>query len=164
MKLSRNLEYIGEYAFYRCSLTSIFIPPSCREIGNYAFQYCHKLIIFHVPHHTLIGIKAILDTALFEASPFEVNANYNYEEVNEWVKEINEDDEYELHRACSSFNPLIEIIYGIVKRKGLRTLHKKNELGLSPFDYLEANPFTDIQIDQRELMKRYVLEMMGETM
>ncbi|GFH50293.1 hypothetical protein CTEN210_06769 [Chaetoceros tenuissimus] len=164
VKLSRNLEYIGEYAFYRCSLTSIFIPPSCREIGNKAFQYCQKLIIFHVPRHTLIGIKAIMQTELLEASPFEVEASYNYEEVNEWVKGINDDDEYELHRACSSFNPLMDIIYGVVKRKGLNSWKLKNEIGITPFDYLEANPFAENNIDQRALMKRYLLEMIGETM
>ena len=33
VKLSRNLEYIGELAFIYClSLTSIFIPPSCTEM------------------------------------------------------------------------------------------------------------------------------------
>ena len=167
VKFSRNLEYIGNYAFWGCrSLTSIFIPPSCREIGDIAFQGCSELIIFNVPRHTLIGIKAISDTALFDTSPFEPDVYagyYNYADVNQWVKGINEDDEYELHRACSSFNPLMDIIYGIVKRKGLSSFMKKNQLGMTPFDYLEANPFADIEIDQRTLMKRYILEMMGES-
>ncbi|GFH50168.1 leucine-rich repeat domain-containing protein [Chaetoceros tenuissimus] len=160
VKLSRNLEYIGLNAFEDCeALSSIFIPPSCIEIGDEAFCGCSKLIIFCVPRHTMIGIKAIRGTELFYASPFDADVR-----VHEWVKRINEDDDYELHRACSSFNPMIEIIYGIVKRKGLNSWKMKNELGLTPFDYLDANPFADIAIDQTALMKRYVLEMMGETM
>ncbi|GFH50289.1 hypothetical protein CTEN210_06765 [Chaetoceros tenuissimus] len=160
VKFSRNLEFIGMGAFWSCrSLISIFIPPSCREIGNQVFQYCEKLIIFHVPRHTMMGVKAIRETALFDASPFEVDVR-----VHEWVKGINDDDKYELHRACSSFNPLMDIIYGIVKRKGLASFKKQNEVGMTPFDYLDTNPFADIDIDQRALMKRYVLEMMGETM
>ena len=35
VKLSRSLEYIGEWVFNWCeSLTSIFIPPSCRKISK----------------------------------------------------------------------------------------------------------------------------------
>ncbi|GFH50287.1 hypothetical protein CTEN210_06763 [Chaetoceros tenuissimus] len=168
VRLSRNLEFIGDCAFWGCtSLSSIFIPPSCTEIGDEAFAFCYKLIIFHVPRHTMIGINAIRETALFDASPFEADArgvNSNLHDVHAWVKGINDDDEYELHRACSSFNPLIEIIYGIVKRKGLNSWKMKNELGLTPLDYLDANPFADIEIDQRALMKRYILELIGGTM
>ena len=156
VKISRNLEYIGEYAFEDCvSLTSIFIPPSCRVIDEYAFHMCINLTIFNVPQHTqLLGEYVIAGTALFRAAPVE---------DNEWVKGINEDEEYELHRACSSFNPSMEIIYGIVKRKGLSSFKKKNEIGVTAFDYLEANPFVENEIDQTVILKRYVLEMMGET-
>ncbi|GFH50291.1 hypothetical protein CTEN210_06767 [Chaetoceros tenuissimus] len=167
VRLSRNLEFIGKGAFLHCtSLTSIFIPPSCREIDNEAFQYCSKLIIFNVSRQTQLGEHVIANTALIRGSPFKVSSffgNYeNTEEVNQWIKGINEDDTYELHQACSSFNPLIEIIYGIVKRKGPCAFHKKNEIGMTAVDYLEANPCIENEIDQNVLMKRYVLEMMGE--
>ena len=167
IRLSRNLEYIGDNAFDSCeSLTSIFIPPSCREIGDAAFYLCSKLIIFNVPQQTRLGENAISNTALIMASPFETNYWREYEnteQVNQWIKNLIQGEEYELHRACSSFNPSKEIIYGIVKRKGTSPFQKKNEIGMTPFDYLEANPFVDIEIDQRALMKRYILEMMGET-
>ena len=37
IKLSLRLEYIGECAFELCNLSSVFVPPSCREIGMGAF-------------------------------------------------------------------------------------------------------------------------------
>ncbi|GFH50297.1 leucine-rich repeat domain-containing protein [Chaetoceros tenuissimus] len=164
VKLSRNLEYIGGYAFYDCtSLISMFIPPSCTEIDKGAFDGCTMLSIFNVAQQTQIGERVFANTALIRASPSEQSRYYNHGAVNEWVKNINQGEEYKLHRACSSFNPLEEIIYEIVKRKGPSALQKKNEIGLTAFDYLEANPFANIEIDQRVLLKRYVLEMMGET-
>ena len=167
VKFSRNLEYIGFAAFRCCeSLISIFIPPSCREIEDCAFHACHQLIIFHVPHTIELGEGVIAETALIRASPFEeykfsFGEYQNNEEVNAWIKNTNGDDEeYALHRACSSFNPMTDIIYGIVKRQGLESFHKKNEIGITPLQYLEENPFGDIE--QQKLMKRYILEMMGE--
>ncbi|GFH50104.1 hypothetical protein CTEN210_06580 [Chaetoceros tenuissimus] len=169
VKLSRNLEYIGNYAFSGCKcLPSIFIPPSCQEIGKRAFRYCRKLIIFLVPQETQLGEGVIEDTALIKASPFEIDASGEYEtrfneNVNEWIKNINRtvDDEFALHRACSSFNPITDVLYEIIKREGLISCNKKNQIGITPMQYLEANPFAK-HIDQSLVMKRYILEMMGE--
>ncbi|GFH61802.1 hypothetical protein CTEN210_18278 [Chaetoceros tenuissimus] len=169
VKLSQTLEFIGVNSFQSCvSLTSIFIPPSCREICNWAFNWCSEFIIFHVPQHTLIGRNVfelgkdvIRRTKLFEASPFYGHDNdYNAEEVNTWIKNINMNEEYELHRACSSFNPIEDIVYGIVRRKGLSSFQAPNALGITPAQYLAANPYADI--DQHKLIKRYIAEMMGE--
>lgn len=171
VKLSRNLEYIGEWAFEDCkSLTSIFIPPSCTMIDRNAMEECKSLIIFHVPRHTQLGDCVIAGTKLLNSSHFgedELQIDYfgNYqtnEQVNAWIKNINGgDEECALHRACSSFNPMTDIISQIVKKQGFKSFHKKNAIGISPFKYLEENPFADI--DQQKLMKRYILEMMGET-
>ena len=170
VKLSRNLEYIGKWAFCCCeSLTSIFIPPSCREIDRCAFSGCKKLIIFHVPQTTELGGNVIARTLLIQTSHFEADelqldtsGDYqNSEEVNAWIKNINsQDEEYALHRACSSFNPMADIIYEIVKRKGLASFQKKNEIGITPLKYLEENPFA--HVDQQKLVKRYILALMGE--
>ncbi|GFH47097.1 hypothetical protein CTEN210_03572 [Chaetoceros tenuissimus] len=170
VKLSTNLECIGDWAFNTClSLTSIFIPLSCREIGEVAFQYCESLIILTVPQTTMLGDNVIGGTKLIKASPFEEDElqldyfeNYeNNEQVNTWIKDLNEGEEYSLHRACSSFNPLTDIIYEIVKIQGLKSLKKENEIGITPLQYLEENPFASI--DQRILGNRYILELMGET-
>ncbi|GFH59532.1 hypothetical protein CTEN210_16008 [Chaetoceros tenuissimus] len=164
VRLSRNLEYIEGMAFAWCSsLTSIFIPPSCREIWNSAFWSCKKLIIFAVPQDIQLGRNVIEDTALIEVCPFETNTigyDYNQEGVNDWIRNQNMAPEYELHRACSTFNPIQEIVYGIVKRKGLKAFHVKNAIGITPLQFLEANPFSDI--DQKKMITQYVLEMMGE--
>ena len=167
VKLSRNLEYIGEQTFYFCrALYSIFIPPSCNEIQWNAFIYCEKLIVLVVPEHTALGLDVMTESALDNYCPFEnVNEDAEYDdhnvEINEWIKNINgNDDEYALHRACSSFNPIANIIIDIVKRKGLASFQKKNEIGITPSKYLEENPFA--HVDQQKLVKRYILEVMGE--
>ncbi|GFH50157.1 hypothetical protein CTEN210_06633 [Chaetoceros tenuissimus] len=167
VRLSLTLEFIASSAFQECySLVSIFIPPSCEEIRDYAFGGCQKLIIFNVPHHTQLGENVIARTALLKVTSFKTNewGEYfeNTEEVNQWIKNINQGEDYELHRACSSFNPLVEAIYGIVKQRGLCSFQKKNQIGLTALDYLVANPYVEKEIDQKLLMKRYVMEMMGE--
>ncbi|GFH57067.1 cell surface protein [Chaetoceros tenuissimus] len=123
VRLSTNLVYIGDGAFEHCeSLPSMFIPPSCRQIGFGAFQACYKILILHVPQHTQIEAIAINITGLLDASPFELKYyKNNCHEVHEWSKNINfhEDrimhQKLALHRACSSFHPLTDIVYGIVR-------------------------------------------------
>ncbi|GFH61982.1 hypothetical protein CTEN210_18458 [Chaetoceros tenuissimus] len=164
VRLSRNLEFIGLAAFSSCkSLTSIFIPPSCREIGNLAFACCSELIIFSVSGNTRLGGKVFVGTELFKVSPFEeVNrfGHYNnHDQVNAWVCNINANEEYALHRACCS--PPLDIIYQIVRRNGLQAFKVQNAIGVTPSQYLEANPLA--QDIQKKVMNRYILEMMGET-
>ena len=160
VRLSTNLQFIGINAFMMCrSLTSIFIPPSCGWIGSYAFLGCKELIIFHVPQQTQLRQGVISSTKLLEISPHENNTYF--EETNDWIRNINMNEEYELHRACSSFNPMEDIIYGIVRRKGLGNFQIPNALGITPAQYLEANSYADF--DQHKLVKRYIGEMTGET-
>ncbi|GFH61968.1 hypothetical protein CTEN210_18444 [Chaetoceros tenuissimus] len=130
--LSRNLKYIGDYAFQNCSsLPTIFIPPSCREVW----------------------------TALIKKSPIDTDQNNQYdsayeEEVVRWVKSINNEEEYALHWACTSFNPLSE------NSKAKRYQSHENAIGITPSQYLAANPFADIS--EKEIVNRYILDMMGE--
>ena len=37
---------------------------------------------------------------------------------------------------------------------------RKNSIGVTPSEYLAANPYADV--DEKKLMKRFVLEKMGE--
>ncbi|GFH56021.1 hypothetical protein CTEN210_12497 [Chaetoceros tenuissimus] len=169
VRLSRNLEGIASSVFSECrSLTSIFIPSSCRLIEHFAFKGCKKLIILNVPQHCQLGVQVVSDTALIAASSFETTSAggaglyYENEEVNTWIKNMNQNEEYALHRACSSFNPITEIVSEIVKRDGLQSFKKENEIGITPAKYLEENPFADV--DQVAIVKKYILEMMGEIM
>ena len=165
IKLSRNLENIGEYTFFDCkSLTSIFVPPSCREISRWAFKACFELIILSVPQDIQLGDGMITLTALEQVSPFRTRpfygTYYDIEAANTWIKNINTTPECELHRVCSSIHPLEGDICRIVKKKGPRSFREPNAIGITPLQYLEANPFTEI--DQHKLVKRFVLEIMGE--
>ena len=118
VKLSRNIEYIGAEAFNHCrSLSSMFIPYSCREIGECAFGNCYKLIILYLPQRTELGGSGIYCTKLIE------KIRYNYldstVQINAWIKSINDDDEYGLHRLCSSMDPSEDEIYQMICDQGV---------------------------------------------
>lgn len=155
VRLSRNLEYIGHNVFDHCkSLTAIFIPDSCREIGNWVF-YKTNLVILVVPPHTELGQKVIESTPLLQKSPQSIG------EVNAWVKSINDNGEYALHRLCSSMDPSEDEIYEMIcDQGGLHAMAKTNSIGITPSEYLASNPFADV--DEMKLMKRFILENMGE--
>ena len=165
VQLSRNLEYIGIAAFYACySLPSICIPPSCTEICNKAFCDC-KLLILGLPPHVELGENVFQNTALIKKSPFRRDEdgdyeNNNEEEVVQWIRSINNEGAYALHHACASYNPLSEIIHDLVKRQGINAMKVKNAIGITPSQYLEANTFPDIS--EKEIVNKYVLEMMGD--
>ena len=154
VKLSRNLLHIGPLAFLDCrSLTSIFIPNSCRRIDEKVFLNCNELTIFNVPQHAEVAVDALSGTAL--------EGKTHDENLNEWVKSINDDDEYGLHRLCSSMDPSEDGIYQLLcEQGGLDTMTQKNLIGITPSEYLAANPYADV--DEIKLMKRFVLNKMGE--
>ena len=187
VRLSNNLEYIGESAFSGCGcgdsypdfsnsgeslLTSIFIPESCREIGRRAFYGCKNLLILSVPRHTQLGESVIAYTALMEASHFEIDISDDYlgqhtpeisNDINEWIQNsFNEAESFALYRECASIEPSEDNIYGIIKQQGLPSVRVKNQIGLTAFEYLQKNPYTDLEIDEQKLINRLVLDLMGE--
>ncbi|GFH43826.1 hypothetical protein CTEN210_00299 [Chaetoceros tenuissimus] len=173
IKWPMNLEYIGNDAFYECNLSSVFIPPRCVEICTRAFFKNKNLSIFHVPQDTELGRDIITNTAIARASPIEGNnqfigfgdffsglgvaANNN---MNEWLKNMNNDEEYALHRACSSFQPLKEVLCGMIQEKGLKAFKEKNSAGITPSRYLQGNPYADVT--EKEVIESYILQMMGK--
>merc|ERR1711976_437055 len=86
----------------------------------------------------------------------------NNDEVHEWIKSINQNEELALHRECASMEPSKDAIYEIIKHRGLLSTHVKNKIGVTAFEYLEKNPYTDIKIDEHKLINRVVLHLMGE--
>lgn len=136
-------------------MISIFIPTSCQEIDDFAFDRCYKLILLCDPQHTEVGYKVIDHTTLAK-----VNTRFNNGvNDNEWIKDINQAEEFALHQA-SSFNPLEEIVHAIVRRQGLQSLKKKNDIGVTPLQYLKANLYANIE--EKMIMKQHILDMMGE--
>ncbi|GFH57059.1 hypothetical protein CTEN210_13535 [Chaetoceros tenuissimus] len=166
VKLSRNLEYIGANVFVCCqSLPSIFIPPSCTEIDEDAFGDCIKLVILSVPQHTQLGEDIIYGTTLIADSHFETDGHLWYnmddnEEVNEWIQNINQNEEFALHRECASYEPSEDVIYGALKERGVSSFTVENKIGITASRYLDENPFSDIR--EQNLINRFVLDMMGE--
>ena len=90
------MDYIGEVALCDCNLSSVFIPPTCREIVGSAFASNKNLTIFNIPHTTALDHNAICQTKLLRNSPFEVNERGTYHEqtddVHNWLKNMNNDD------------------------------------------------------------------------
>ena len=113
------------------------------------------MIILSVPETTDIG-PVIAGTGLMQFSPFEA---YEYE-VNDWIQNLHQEEEFALHRECASYEPSEDIMYEIIKRRGLSSIHVKNTIGLTAFEYLQKNPYTDI--NEQKLIKRLVLDLMGE--
>ena len=165
IKWSINIEVIESGAFYNCDLTSVFMPPRCREIGSAAFRDNYDLTLFHVYPHTQLGDRVLSETKLMKDSPFKfLNRWGNYEdqtdEVHNWIKNINNDEKYSLHRACCSFQPLKEVIYAIILQQGIGAFNIKNDMGITPSRYLKENPYAAIK--EMDIIRSYVMKMMGE--
>ncbi|GFH47240.1 hypothetical protein CTEN210_03715 [Chaetoceros tenuissimus] len=160
---SQNLEVVGPNALRDCaSLSSIFFPDSCREIQDWALARCDRLEIVSVPRHTKIRDFAFDDTALITKNKGAGFTGF-FNWCHDWVKYINFEEEYSLHRACSSSTPTEDMIYQIMKEQGgPKTFHEPNKVQITPSQYLSENPFAE-HIEEKSLIQRYILEMMGET-
>lgn len=162
IKLSINIEVIEDESFSYCDLISVFIPPRCREIKELAFASNKNLIIFSSPLDTALGKSIIARTKLMYESHFEVTKfcydHDHTQEVNNWLKDINSGEQYSLHRACSSFQPLKEVILTIVKAKGIGAFQMKNEAGITPSQYLKENPYADVE--EMDIVRYYIAKMM----
>lgn len=107
-------------------------------------------MILHVPRHTGIGVEALKETALIENFYGDYN-EFRSSQGNTWVKSINHQERYGLHRICSSMGPSEDTIYQtICEQGGLHSMAKKNSVGITPSEYLTANPYADEKICSRE--------------
>lgn len=167
---------IGQYAFYECKNLIIFNVPRHTQVGKQVISKTALSEKYLSINHRLLEnkrkesnecmncIRVIARSAMSKVFPsFSQNRIVTGRGggFNEWFQRINADHHLELHRICSSFDPRENYIYAIIKEKGLCSLQEPNTIGLTPLEYLQANPFADI--DQDKLLKLYVLELMGET-
>ncbi|GFH57225.1 hypothetical protein CTEN210_13701 [Chaetoceros tenuissimus] len=159
IKLSINLRFIGENAFSNCNLSSAFVPPRCIEIRYWAFAYNRNLEILNIPQRTkLVEPHWIIRfTVLCSKYPHR-RADRG---VGVWLKNINNDDKFALHRVCASFEPTLDLILDTMKEKGGPKAFKvKNSIGITPSRYLNENPYA--KVTEKEVIEKYVLQMMGE--
>lgn len=157
IKLSVYLEVIGEQVFDACNLNSVFIPPRCREIGDFAFRSNKNLAIFHVPQDTEIGRFVLYKTKVLAKSPFRNSVESfidHREESYNWVKNINNDQEYYLHRVASSYQQTMEEIVPIIVEKGLTALRTENSIGITPFQYID--------VTEKDIIHSYIRKLLGE--
>lgn len=73
-------------------------------------------------------------------------------------------DPYAFHRQCKSEDPpdMDEILHKL-KEEGIQAICVKNEIGITPLQYLMVNPITDEDIKDITIVKRFILDMIGET-
>lgn len=156
IKWSLRLEYIGDAAFCDCNLPSVFIPPRCRQIGHVAFVYNTRLTIFNVSKDTELGAHVILSSKLIQRCP-----HTDSEAMNTWLKNINDHENFALHRLCSSFEPTLEMILDtMIEKGGLSAFKVENSIGISPSRYLKENPYA--HVTEMEIIEKYFLKMTGE--
>ncbi|GFH43850.1 hypothetical protein CTEN210_00323 [Chaetoceros tenuissimus] len=167
IKWSINLACIGSSAFELYDLSDVFIPPRCREIKFDAFALNKNLEILNVPPDIDLGDFIFRETKLFQRSPFyrtDDFASLNNEVVlnlDTWLKNINNSDQFALHRVCSSFEPTLQMIVDVLKeRGGPKAFQVENSIGITPSRYLEENPYAHVK--EKEVIEKYVLQMMGE--
>ena len=163
IKLSINIEVIENAAFFNCDLSSVFLPPKCREIGKETFRSNENLGIFHVHSNVQLDKNTIARTKLMQESHFELDkwgGCRNTEDVNHWIKNINSDEKYFLHRVCSSFQPFKQDIHAIIQQQGLRSFDIKNGMNITPSRYLKENPFANVT--EKDIIRDYILKMIGE--
>lgn len=121
--------------------------------------------ILNVPPETQLGSCIINYTAIIRASSFSRYNDGSYfdsqdDVVNQWLKNMNNDEKFSLHRACSSFQPLKQVISAIVLQKGIKAFREENSAGITPSQYLKENPYTNLT--EMEIVQDYLMKMMGE--
>ncbi|GFH57240.1 predicted protein [Chaetoceros tenuissimus] len=139
------------------------------RIEEYAFIHCRSLTYIkwstnlEFPQNVELAHDVFTRAKFLDKSPFP-NTRTSYEEncqeIHAWMKNINNHEDYALHRACSSYQPLKEVIMSITEKKGLQAFKVKNEMGITPSQYLKENPYRDIK--EKDIIESYIMKMMGE--
>lgn len=151
-----NLEHIGIRTFSGCNLSSVYLPPRCREIKDFAFAKNENLAIFHAPEQIELGDHIIHGSKLIEYAPYKSDDDRAWFSQH-WAMNVNHSEKNALHRICCSFRPTAESIFAVIENQGIASFPMKNEVGISPCQYLEENPYANIT--QIEIIRHYVTKM-----
>lgn len=146
---SSNLAYMMDYAFCGCSAlgkhfgSTNFLPPSCRYIGAHAFSQCESIKTIITPEHTEVNVTA------FNFSNLCNHPNSGGLIHPDWVKFL-QHDAFPIHAlfAKTTINPIIiQHLYNEEAHLnfdiGRKMYHEKDPCGLTPMDYLKANPYVE---------------------
>ncbi|GFH43822.1 hypothetical protein CTEN210_00295 [Chaetoceros tenuissimus] len=154
INLPKSLEFIGNSAFSNCNLSSVFIPPRCREIRDWAFYENKNLTILNIPQNTELGNNIFVSTKLLQSYPVSINNTT-------WLKNINNHDQFALHRVCSSFEPTLQmILQTMLEKGGPKAFKEENNIGITPSRYLKENPYASVS--EKDIIENYIMHMMGE--
>lgn len=66
IRLPKTVFYIGEYAFYSCSVEEIILPDNLEQISPWTFAYCNKLTTINFP----VNLKEIPAYAFYDCEKF----------------------------------------------------------------------------------------------
>ena len=122
-----------------------FLPRSCKELRSRAFVKNENLTLFNVAEDAFLGGDIFEDTNMRNCS-------------NEWVKNLNNGDQYSLHRACCSSPPDLQVICDNLEKGGLEVLNVENRNGITPCQYLRENPYTDMT--DIDIIRHFIAWMM----
>ena len=160
---------IGDFAFDNCTNLIIFVVPQHTQLGRNVikdtplFQASpfedNEDGYYRKPEIVNQWIKNV--NSLNDEFDLHLHQYYlNDDQVTDFIQPFNQDEKFALHRECASIDFSENNIYEIFKRQGFSSIHIKNKIGLTAFEYLQQNPYTDIT--EQKLINRYVLDLIGE--
>ena len=165
-----GVEKIPDGTFSQCKkLKTVIMADSIKKISWGAFSWCSRLEFVKLSKNLeFIGDFAFCDckslTSIFIPPSCKVIDEYAFSRCcrNLIFLKVshNKEEEFELHRECASCDPSEDVIYGILKERGLSSFNVKNKIGITASRYLDENPFCEIE--EKKLVNRFILDMMGE--
>jgi len=151
IRLSLNLEYIGEQAFYGCtSLQAVFLPPTVTYIDDYAFKDCKSLRFLYVPEsidhlgdYVFLRCDRLSTPVSNNLSKVCYSTSINPQMINECIQEhgielpteVDDEQMTALHMLCS--NPFVtaDCIRAYLQLAP-EAANQEDSDGMTPFQYL----------------------------
>lgn len=161
---------IGPMSFRNTGLESLFIPGNCVHCRSGAFLACYDLRVVHIDlgcrfrspnfrfqRYAIFDSCDKLVTNKMKKAKFDPNRL-----VDEEVLDKHRVRRYAAFQLCCSDNVTIDAIMDKLREKGLKYFRVKDQFGVSPLDYLKANPYCDSALTEGKIMRHFVLASLGE--